>query len=101
MEKQKIFNLGATQKAPELRKALAQDFELKTQEQVMVARELNVRSKELMTVSRLRMIKESKQKSKTSGRLNLTEKDVTRMAGWIEDDRVQQDEYQTRLDTAA
>jgi hypothetical protein len=30
-EKQKIFQHGATQKSPELRKALAQDFELKTQ----------------------------------------------------------------------
>jgi hypothetical protein len=50
--KQKIFQQGAQQKSPELRKALAQDFELKTQEQLMAARELNLRSKELMTVSR-------------------------------------------------
>src|SRR5438477_13107972 len=37
-DKQKIFQQGATQKSPELRKALAQDFELKTQEQLMSAR---------------------------------------------------------------
>src|SRR6266576_1275796 len=60
-DKQKIFQQGATQKSPELRKALAQDFELKTQEQLMSARELNLRSKELLTVSRLRMIQENKQ----------------------------------------
>jgi hypothetical protein len=54
VDKQKIFKQGATAKSPELRKALAQDFELKTQEQLMAARELNLRSKELMTVSRLR-----------------------------------------------
>src|ERR1700742_1556278 len=58
-DKQKIFQQGATQKAPELRKALAQDFELKTQEQLMAARELTLRSKELMTVSRLRIVKEN------------------------------------------
>ena len=58
-DKQKIFQQGATQKSPELRKALAQEFELKTQEQLMAARELNLRSKELMTVSRLRMVKEN------------------------------------------
>ena len=40
-DKQKIFQQGATQKSPELRKALAQDFELKTQEQLMAARELS------------------------------------------------------------
>src|ERR1700733_14977695 len=59
-DKKKIFEHGATQKSPELRKALAQDFEMKTQEQLMAARELNLRSKELMTVSRLRMIQENK-----------------------------------------
>src|SRR6478672_11423787 len=59
-DKQKIFQQGSSQKSPELRKALAQDFELKTQEQLMAARELNLRSKELMTVSRLRLVQENK-----------------------------------------
>src|ERR1041384_2081075 len=70
VNKQKIFQQGATQKAPELRKALAQDFELKTQEQLMSARELNLRSKELLTVSRLRMIRENQAHGKALGRLN-------------------------------
>jgi hypothetical protein len=97
-EKQKIFQQGATQKAPELRKALAQQFELKTQEQVMAARELNLRSKELMTVSRLRLIKENQGRGRALGRLNLTDKDVARISGWIENDAVTQDMYQERLD---
>ena len=97
-EKQKIFQQGATQKSPELRKALAQQFELKTQEQLMNARELNLRSKELMTVSRLRMIKENTEKGRALGRLNLTNKDVAKISGWIEDDAVTQDMYQERLD---
>ena len=63
-DKQKIFQQGATQKSPELRKALAQDFELKTQEQLMAARELNLRSKELLTVSRLRMVKENNERGR-------------------------------------
>ena len=96
-EKQKIFQQGATQKSPELRKALAQDFELKTQEQLMSARELNLRSKELMTVSRLRMIKENNERGRAMGRLNLTGKDVERISQWIEDDAVSQDMYQERL----
>ena len=97
--KQKIFNLGATQKSPELRKALAQDFELKSQEQLMTARELNLRSKELMTVSRLRLVKEHNEKGRALGRLKLTDRDVARISGWIEDDTVSQDLYNERLDT--
>ena len=97
VDKQKIFKQGATQKSPELRKALAQDFELKTQEQLLSARELNLRSKELLTVSRLRMIKENNEKGRALGRLNLTDKDVARISQWIEDDAVSQDMYQDRL----
>src|SRR5205085_5885381 len=96
--KQKIFQQGATQKSPELRKALAQDFELKTQEQLMAARELNLRSKELLTVSRLRMVKENNERGRALGRLNVTDKDVAKISGWIDDDSVTQDMYQERLD---
>lgn len=100
VDKQKVFQQGATQKAPELRKALAQQFELKTQEQMMAARELNLRSKELMTVARLRMIKENQgQRRGALGRLNITEKDVARITQWIDDDTISQDMYQDRLNS--
>src|SRR5438132_8557644 len=95
--KQKIFQQGAQQKSPELRKALAQDFELKTQEQLMAARELNLRSKELLTVSRLRLVKENNERGRAMGRLNLTDKDVAKISQWIEDDGVSQDMYTERL----
>src|SRR5919112_2597716 len=99
VDKQKIFKQGATQKSPELRKALAQDFELKTQEQLMSARELNLRSKELLTVSRLRMVKENNENGAAKGRLNVTDKDVAKISQWIEDDAVSQDMYLERLGT--
>src|SRR5690242_17635910 len=83
VDKQKIFQQGATQKSPELRKALALQFEMKTQEQLMSARELNLRSKELMTVGRLRMVKENSEKGRALGRLNVTDKDVARITQWI------------------
>ena len=38
----------------------------------MAARELNLRSKELMTVGRLRMVKENSEKGRALGRLNVT-----------------------------
>ena len=97
-DKQKIFQQGATQKSPELRKALAMQFEMKTQEQLMAARELNLRTKELMTVGRLRMVKENNERGRALGRLNLTDKDVAKITQWIEDDAVSQDMYQDRLD---
>lgn len=96
--KQKVFAQGAAQKSPELRKALAMDFELKTQEQVLAARELNLRSKELMTVSRLRMMKENMGKAKSGGRLNLTDRDVARITAWISDDGLGSEAYVNRLD---
>ena len=99
VEKQKIFQQGATQKSAELRKSLALNFEMKSQEQVMVARELNLRTKELMTVSRLRMIKENNERGRALGRLNLTDKDVAKISQWIDDDTVSQDMYQERLDS--
>ena len=96
-EKQKIFLRGAKEKSPEMRKALAMDFELKTQEQLMAARELNLRSKELLTVARLRMVKENSDRGKALGRLKITDKDVAKITNWIEDDAVSQDMYQERL----
>ena len=97
-DKQKIFQQGATQKSPELRKSLSLQFEMKTQEQLMAARELNLRSKELMTVSRLRMVQENREKGRALGRLNVTDKDVARISSWIEDDAVSQEMYSERLD---
>lgn len=98
-QKQQIFKAGVAQKSPELRKALAQDFELRTQEQLLCARELGVRSKELLTVSRLRMVKENREKGRALGRLKVSDKDVATISGWIEDDTVTQDMYLQRLDT--
>jgi len=58
-----------------------------------------LRSKELVTVSRLRMVKENTETGRALGRLNLTDKDVAKISGWIEDDSVSQDMYNERLNT--
>src|SRR4051812_10880102 len=70
---------------------------MKTQEQLMAARELNLRSKELLTVSRLRMIRENNDRGRALGRLNVTDKDVALISQWIEDDAVSQDMYLEKL----
>ena len=64
----------------------------------MAARELNVRGKELLTVSRLRMVRENQGKAKTFGRLNLAAKDVAAISGLIESDTVTQEMYLEQLD---
>lgn len=97
--KQKVFQQGRDSSSPELRKALAQDFELKTQEQLMAARELNLRTKELMTVARLRMVKENQESGQAAaGRLNVTARDMSKLAGWMESDTVNQEMYGEKLD---
>jgi len=57
-DKAKVVERGAKDKTPELRRTLAQQFDLFNTEQMMIARHLNIRSKELLTVSRLRMLRE-------------------------------------------
>jgi hypothetical protein len=97
-KKHDIFRQGKQSSSPELRKALAQDFELKTQEQLMSARELNLRSKELMTVARLRLVRENQDGAKAGGRLNLTARDLAKVSTWLESDAVNQEVYGEKLD---
>ena len=66
-DKQDMFEKGSTEKTPEVRRILAQEFELKTTEQLMISRQLNVRSKEMLTVSRMRMIRENHERAKSAG----------------------------------
>ncbi len=100
-EKQKIFDRGAKEASPELRKALAQEFEMKTTEQLLVSRQLNVRSKEMLTVSRLRMIKENSERARSSGdRIGMiSERDLVGLSKLIENDAVTTEMYQERLDS--
>jgi hypothetical protein len=99
-KKHELFERGATERAPEVRRILAQEFELMTSEQLMLGRQLNVRSKEMMTVSRLRMLRESADRAVGAGsKLGLiSEKDILRLGKMIENDSVKSELYQERLD---
>jgi hypothetical protein len=99
-DKQTLFQKGAAEKTPEVRRALAQEFELKTAEQLMLGRQLNVRSKEMLTVSRLRMLKENAEQSRATGdRLGMiSQADMLRLERMIESDAVSSELYQERLD---
>jgi hypothetical protein len=99
-EKETIFEKGAVEKTPEVRRVLAQEFDLKTSEQLMVSRQLNIRSKELLTVSRLRMLRENADRAKETGsKLGLIgQQDILRISKLIENDAVTAEMYQERLD---
>ena len=98
-DKQTLFERGAQERTPEVRRMLAQEFELKTTEQLMLARQLNIRSKEMLTVSRLRMLRENADRAGQSSRLGLvSESDILRLGKLIESDAVKAEIYQERLD---
>jgi len=99
-KKQDIFERGAREKTPELRRALAGQFELHTTEQLMLSRQLNIRSKEALTVSRLRMLKENAERARVTGsKLGLVgEKDLIALEKLIENDNITGEMYQQRLD---
>jgi hypothetical protein len=99
-KKQEIFERGAKEKTPELRRALAGQFELHTTEQLMLSRQLNIRSKEALTVSRLRMLRENAERAKATGsKLGLVgEKDLIALEKLIENDAITGEMYQQRLD---
>ncbi|MBI1827078.1 MAG: hypothetical protein HYR83_11930 [Planctomycetes bacterium] len=98
-DKQTLFERGAQEKTPEVRRAMAAEFELKTTEQLMLARQLNIRSKEMLTVSRLRMLRENADRMGQSNRLGLiSESDMMRLGKMIESDAVRAEVYQERLD---
>jgi hypothetical protein len=98
-DKHELFTSGAQEKTPEIRRMLAQEFELKTTEQLMLARQLNVRSKEMLTVSRLRMLRENADRAGKGNRLGLVrESDILRLGKLIESDAVRTEVYQERLD---
>jgi len=98
-DKQQLFERGVKEKTPEVRRAFAQEFDLKTTEQLMLARQLNIRSKEMLTVSRLRMLRENAERAGSSSKLGLIgEVDMMRLGRLIESDAVKAEVYQERLD---
>ncbi len=99
-KKQEIFEKGRGESTPEVRKVLAQEFDLKTTEQLMSSRQLNIRSKEALTVTRMRMLRENSERAAARGsRLGMIgEKDLMTLEKLIENDTITAEMYQDRLD---
>jgi hypothetical protein len=99
--KQEVFERGRQEKSPEVRRVMAQEFDLKTTEQLMVSRQLNIRSKESLTVTRMRMLRENADKAKAMGsKLGMiSERDLMALEKMIENDTITAEMYQDRLDS--
>lgn len=99
-EKQQVIEQGAKEKTPELRRTLAQQFDLLHTEQMMLSRHLNIRSKELLTVGRMRMLRETAQRAgRTVGEgFTIRESDLATIEKLIESDSISTEVYQERLD---
>lgn len=100
-KKQEIFERGRQEKSPEVRRVLAQEFDLKTTEQLLSSRQLNIRSKEAITVTRMRMLRENAEKAKARGsKLGLiSERDLVALEKMIATDSITSEMYQERLDS--
>lgn len=100
-KKQEIFDRGRQEKSPEVRRVLAQEFDLKTTEQLMTSRQLNIRSKETLTVTRMRMLRENAERAKATGsKLGMvSEKDLIALEKMIQNDAITSEMYQERLDS--
>ena len=99
-KKQEIFEKGRGEQSPEVRRMFAEEFDLKTTEQRMASRQLRIRSKEALTVTRMRMLKENADRAKARGsRLGLIgEKDLVALEKMIANDTITTEIYQDRLD---
>lgn len=99
-EKQKLVEQGAQEKTPEMRRTYAQQYDLLHTEQSMVSRQLNIRSKEMLTVARLRMLRENAPSTRigTTQRVAIRESDLAAIARLIENDQITTEMYQERLD---
>lgn len=99
-EKQKIIDKGAKEKSPEVRRAFAQQYDLLHTEQMMLNRHLSIRTKELLTVSRLRMARETAERAgaRGTGRGLIRAGDLGAIERLIENDKITAEMYQERLD---
>ncbi|MCZ6681589.1 MAG: hypothetical protein O7F76_07210 [Planctomycetota bacterium] len=100
-KKQEIFERGRNETTPEVRRVLAQEFDLKTTEQLMTSRQLGIRSKEALTVTRMRMLRENADKAKAMGSKigMITERDLVALEKMIENESITTEMYQDRLDS--
>lgn len=97
-EREKLFQRGARIRNPDLRKAIALEYELKTREMQDASREVLLRSKEILALSRIRQARRAGGRSRGSPLARLSQTDLVRLRRLIADAEVSEEIFAERLD---
>ena len=98
-EREDIFSKGMKIKSPPRRRQLARVYEMKSSGVKMLERELSVISKELTTVSALKLALERQQMSKDGVSRLLDRVDEAKLMTALEDDKITQEMYVEKLNS--
>ena len=99
-EREDIFAKGSKLKSPSRRRQLARMYDAKSGGLKMLERELNILSKELTTISALKMALERKENAKEGIGHILNRVDEAELMMLLEDDKISQEMYAERLNEA-
>jgi hypothetical protein len=98
-EREEIFAKGMKIKSPPRRRQLARLYEMKSNGLKMMERELGVISKELTTISALKLALERRQTSKDGVSRILQRVDEAKLMTYLEDDKISQEMYLEKLNS--
>jgi hypothetical protein len=96
-EREEIFSKGSKIKSPSRRRQLARLYDMKTNGTKMMERELATLSKELTTMSALKLALERKKMSTESASQLLQKVEEAKLTTLLEDDKISQELYQEKL----
>jgi cob(I)alamin adenosyltransferase len=96
-EREDIFAKGMKIKSPPRRRQLARLYEMKSSGVKMMERELSVLSKEITTISALKLALERRQSSKEGVARILERVDEAKLMTYLEDDKISQEMYLEKL----
>lgn len=99
-QREEIFNQGAKTKSPARRRIYARRFNEVAQRVGIVERDLSRVVKELMTLNRIRVILERQRQAPGQRNIleNLTDQDLGKITSLLEDDRISEEVYLSKLD---
>ena len=98
-EREDIFSKGMKIKSPPRRRQLARLYEMKSSGVKMLERELGILSKEITTISALKLALERRQSSKDGVSRILERVDEAKLMMYLEDDKISQEMYLEKLDS--
>jgi hypothetical protein len=98
-EREDIFSKGMKIKSPPRRRQLARLYEMKSTGVKTLERELSILSKEITTISALKLALERRSTSKDGVQRILERVDEARLMTYLEDDKISQEMYLEKLNS--